>query len=153
MVVDEHFCESSEGVDGCAEFSALTGRTRIVHLEGLVVVRVDVEEDAASCDGIRATVVATGAVGGNDDCVAVSGGIVALCTIIAVFAGRQMDHVRESRTFAEVMDITFGSHKVLSGNVAYVLTRVVFVAPVVERVVDATGWVLHRCCLVEGRRQ
>lgn len=65
----DHFCEGVQGVEGCVEFGALTGQALFSDLEGLVVVRVDVEEDTASCDSVWATLVATNPVGGNDDCV------------------------------------------------------------------------------------
>lgn len=38
MAAGEHLGESSQGVDGCAELSALAGWTRILHSEGLVVI-------------------------------------------------------------------------------------------------------------------
>ena len=38
MAAGEHFDESSQGVDGCADLSALAGWTRILHPEGLVVI-------------------------------------------------------------------------------------------------------------------
>jgi len=146
MAAGEHLGKSSQGVDGCAEFSALAGRPRILHLEGLVVVRVDVEEDAASSDGFWTTVVATGAIGGDDDCVAVGGEVVALVTHIAIIAGPQLDQVILPSTVADVMVIASSSHEVLSGDVADVVALVVALAPVVDRIINASGRVLHRGC-------
>ena len=109
------------------------------------MVRIDVEEDAASSDGIWTTVVATGAVGGDDDCVAVCSEVVALVTRMAIVARPQVDEVILSSTVADVMVITSGSHEILPGDVADVVTLVVTLAPVIDRIVDASGWVLHRC--------
>jgi len=91
MTANEHFGESAQGVDGGAELGALAGWTVAVHFEGFVVVRVDVEEDAAGCNGVGAAVVATGAVGGDDDCVAMGGEFLAVLTCVAIVAGYQID--------------------------------------------------------------
>lgn len=156
VAAEEHFGISSQGVDRCVELSALAGRTAVERFEGFVVVGVDVEEDTAGGDGIGATVVATGAVGSDDDCMAVGAEIKALVTRIAGLTGRQVDQVVEVRAVADVMVITSGSHEVLSRDVADVITLVVAFAPVVDRIVDASEGVLHRCCwrkvVVDGGR-
>ena len=153
MTAGEHFGESFEGVDGCVEFSALTGRTTIIEFEDLVVVRVDVEENAASSDGAWAAIVATGAVSGDDYCVAMRGEVVAFVTLVPIVAGLQMDQVVESRAVADVVEVTTGSHKVLSGDVAYVVMLVVAIAPVTDRIVDASDGVLHLRCWAEDCRR
>jgi hypothetical protein len=111
------------------------------------VVRVDIEEDATSCDGIGATVLATCAVGGNHDCMAMCGEIVALVTRIAVVAGRQVDQIIESRAVAVVMVFTTGSHEVLPGYVAYVVTLIVGVAPVSTRCSAGSAFAVSFCLL------
>ena len=76
---------------------------------------------------------------------AVCGEVVALVTRRAIVARPQLDEVIFPSTIADVMVITSGSHEVLPGDVTDVVTLVIAMAPVADRIVDASGWVLHRC--------
>jgi hypothetical protein len=73
------------------------------------------------------------------------GGVVVGVTLEAVVAWLQLDLVIELSASVDVAVLAPASHKILPRDVAYVVALVVAKAPVAERIVDASGGVLH-CC-------
>jgi hypothetical protein len=67
VAVGEHVSGCTQSVHGGVQLCALVGWSGVGKLEGLVVVRVHVAEYATGCFGIRSAIVATGAIGGDDD--------------------------------------------------------------------------------------
>ena len=106
------------------ELSTLTGRTSFLELEGLVVDGVEAEEDTASCNGVGATVVAAGTIGGNNDSVAVRR-VVFAAIADSVVARNQFDLLRAARASADMAILALATNEVPSRDVALLFIPVV----------------------------
>lgn len=121
----------------------MAGRTAVADQEGLVVDRVDVEEDSAGCSGVGVTVVAAGTVGGDDDGFAMSLATTTLEAPGAVLARDQSDFVVLPRASAHGTAIATSSHEVVSGHIAFVVAPVVGVTPSSVRNIATSDGILH----------
>jgi hypothetical protein len=142
VAVCEHVSGRTQSVDGGVQLCALIGWSGVGKLEGLVVVRVHVAEDAAGCFSVRVAVVSTGAISGDDDGIAVRSARPTP-TFVGIQAPSELYFVvRYAVVIADLACITSAKHESLVGDVALEITQVITCIPNLGRNVATRLWVL-----------
>jgi hypothetical protein len=142
VAVCEHVSGRTQSVDGGVQLCALVGWSAVGKLEGFVVVRVHVAEDAAGCFSVRVAVVSTGAISGNDDGIAVRSALPTRAIFGIQAPSELFLIVRYAVAITDPACITSAKHESLVGDVAFEITRVVTCTPNLGWNVAMRLWVL-----------